>query len=195
MFRLLPRVLVPFIIAVAAYVLFVASRIQAQSQVDEARKADVIIVMGAAEYRGRPSPVFRARIDHALDLYRRKLAPRILTTGGAGGDPVYTEGEVARNYLVRQGVPSEAILVENEGSSTWQSAAAAGEMMRRMDLQSAILVSDGYHIYRAKKMLQFRGIDVFGSPRPGEVKGKWRERWLFVRQAVGYALWQAGITI
>ena len=75
-------------------------RIEQQSSRDEARPADLILVLGAAEYRGRPSPVLRARLDHALDLYRRKLAPRIMTTGGAGGDPVYTEGGVGRSYLI-----------------------------------------------------------------------------------------------
>lgn len=195
MFRLLWRVMVPFAIVVAAYLTFIAHQIRQQSNIDEARPADVIIVMGAAEYRGKPSPVLRARIDHALDLYRRKLAPRILTTGGAGGDPVYTEGEVARNYLVKHGVPSEAILVESEGESTWQSTAIAAEMMRRMNLHSAIVVSDGYHIFRTKKMLEFRGLDVYGSPRPEEPKGTWREKRLFFRQAVGYLLWQVGYTM
>jgi uncharacterized SAM-binding protein YcdF (DUF218 family) len=195
MLRLLWRAAAIPAVLLVAYLAFVATQIKAQSDVDEARPADVIIIMGAAEYRGRPSPVLRARIDHALDLYRRKLAPRIMTTGGAGGDPVYTEGEVARNYLVRQGVPSEMILVENEADSTWKSTAIAAEMMRRMNLASAILVSDGYHIYRAKKMLEFRGLTIYGSPRPGEVKGKWREQWLFTRQAVGYLLWQAGVTM
>ena len=99
-------------------------------RVDEARPADVILVLGAAEYRGRPSPVLRARLDHALDLYRRKLAPRILTTGGAGGDPVFTEGGVGRSYLISHGVPSEAIIVETEGESTVHSTALAGEIMR-----------------------------------------------------------------
>ena len=83
-------------------------RIERQSTRDEAQPADVILVLGAAEYRGRPSPVLRARLDHALELYRRKLAPRILTTGGAGGDPVFTEGGVGRSYLIGHGVPSEA---------------------------------------------------------------------------------------
>ena len=181
--------------AALGYLTAIAYQIYLQSNIDEARPADVILIMGAAEYRGRPSPILRARIDHALDLYRRNLAPRILTTGGAGGDPVYTEGEVARKYLVRQGVPSEAILVEAEADSTMQSTAIAAEMMRRMNLKSCILVSDGYHIFRAKKMLEFRGLDVYGSPRPSEPKGTWREKWLFFRQAVGYALWQIGITI
>lgn len=194
MFRFLWRALLVPVIAVLLYLAVVAVQIQRQSNVDEARPADVIIIMGAAEYRGKPSPVLRARIDHALELWERKLAPRILTTGGAGGDPVYTEGEVARNYLVRHGVPSEAILVESEGESTWESTAIAAEMMRRMNLKSCIVVSDAYHIFRVKKMLEFRGLDVYGSPRPDEVKG-WKEKRLFVRQAVGYALWQIGLTI
>src|SRR5215471_16394477 len=102
-------------------------RIAEQSGRDEARPADVILVLGAAEYRGRPSPVLKARLDHALDLYSRKLAPRVMTTGGAGGDPVFTEGGVGRSYLAAHGVPAEAIIVENEGESTVASVALAGE--------------------------------------------------------------------
>ena len=83
-------------------VAFLSVRIEQQSTRDEAQPADVILVLGAAEYRGRPSPVLRARLDHALELYERKLAPRILTTGGAGGDPVFTEGGVGRSYLTQQ---------------------------------------------------------------------------------------------
>ncbi len=179
----------------AAYLIFTARQIYAQSNLDESRPADVIIIMGAAEYRGKPSPVLRARLDHGLDLFRRGLAPRILTTGGAGGDPVFTEGEVGRTYLVRNGVPSEAILLEAEGESTMHSTAAAAEIMRRMNLKSCIVVSDGYHIYRVKKMLEFRGLNVYGSPRRSEVKGKWREYWTYVRQAVGHTLWRIGVTI
>jgi uncharacterized SAM-binding protein YcdF (DUF218 family) len=178
-----------------AYIGSIVSVIYRQSEVDEARPADVIMVLGAAEYRGKPSPVLRARLDHALELYRRKLAPRILTTGGAGGDPVFTEGEVGRDYLVKRGVPSEAILLEAESESTMHSTAAAAEIMRRMNLKSCIVVSDAYHIFRVKKMLEFRGLDVYGSPRRAEPKGTWRERWLFIRQAIAYALWQIGITI
>ncbi|HYM11993.1 MAG TPA: YdcF family protein, partial [Bryobacterales bacterium] len=96
----------------------ISGEIALQSALEEARPADIILVLGAAEYRGKPSPVLRARLDHALDLYKKGLAPRILTTGGAGGDPVYTEGTVGRSYLVSRGVPSEAIVVEPEGEST-----------------------------------------------------------------------------
>ncbi len=180
---------------VAAYVVWVAVQIQRQSTADEARPADVIVILGAAEYRGRPSPVLKARLEHGLELYRRKLAPRILTTGGAGGDPLYTESEVGRAYLVGRGVPSEAIIVEPEGETTAHSTAAVAEIMRRMGLASAIVVSDGYHIFRVKRMLEFRGLRVYGSPRPSPPGNDVRHWWLYLRQAVGYALWSVGITI
>lgn len=172
-----------------------AVRIQRQSTWDESRPADVILILGAAEYRGKPSPVLKGRLDHGLDLYRRKQAPLILTTGGAGGDPVFTEGEVSRDYLVGQGVPSEAILVESEGATTMHSIAAAGEIMRRMGLKSCIVVSDGYHIYRAKKMLEAQGFRVYGSPRPEQGPSGPRQWWLCLRQAVGYWLWRVGIKV
>jgi uncharacterized SAM-binding protein YcdF (DUF218 family) len=182
-------------IAILAAIYSIARAIERQSTVDEARPADVILVLGAAEYRGRPSPVLEARLNHALWLYHQGLAPRILTTGGRGGDPTFTEGEVARAYLSKRDVPSEAILVESEGESTVHSTAASAEIMRRMSMQSCIVVSDGYHIYRVKKMLQFQGMSVYGSPRPSESHEDWREQWLYFRQACAYALWRIGIPV
>lgn len=177
----------------SAYLLSLTRQIQRQSTLDEARPADVIVVLGAAEYRGTPSPVFKARLDHALELYRRRLAPRILTTGGAGGDPVFTEGGVGRAYLVSRNVPSEAIIVEPEAETTLQSTAATAEIMRRMGLGSCIVVSDGYHIFRAKKMLEFRGLTVYGSPRPAPPRNDLRQWWLSLRQSAGYVFWMLGI--
>ncbi|MDQ6701142.1 MAG: YdcF family protein [Acidobacteriota bacterium] len=191
-----------FWIAVASALVFVLGylasltvRIARQSTVDEARPADVIIVMGAAEYRGTPSPVLRARLDHALLLYRRHFAPRILTTGGAGGDHNFTEGGVGRSYLIDRGVPSEAIMVEEAGGSTVYSISAASEILQRMGLKSCILVSDGYHIFRTKRMLWARGLEVFGSPRESTGQSEGREWWLYIRQAIAFALWKIGITV
>jgi uncharacterized SAM-binding protein YcdF (DUF218 family) len=178
-----------------AAIFSIAAEIRRQSTVDEARPADVIVVLGAAEYRGRPSPVLEARLNHALFLYLQRMAPRILTTGGRGGDPVFTEAEVGRAYLSKRGVPSEAILVESEGESTVHSIAAAAEIMRRLNLTSCIVVSDGYHIYRVKKMLESGGMSVYGSPRPAEPRDDWRDKWLYVRQAFAYGLWRVGIPI
>src|SRR5215510_12098 len=115
----------------AAEIVYLAVLVARESVRDEAQPADVILVLGAAEYRGRPSPVFKARLDHALDLYYRQLAPRIMTTGGAG-----------RTYLVGRGVPSEAVIAETESESTLESTAMAGEIMNRMGLRSVIAVTD-----------------------------------------------------
>lgn len=182
-------------LALAVTLAVLSSRIARQSSLDEARQADIIVVLGAAEYNGRPSPVFRARLDHAYDLYRKGLASLILTSGGSGGDPQFTEGEVGRDYLVRRGIPAENIVVESEGDSTVETILAVSEIMRRMNLHSAILVSDGYHIFRAKRILENEGMRVFGAPRPDRPRGAWRQRWLHLRQACGYLLWRAGINI
>jgi uncharacterized SAM-binding protein YcdF (DUF218 family) len=178
------------------YLFYIAKQIERQSTIDEAKPADIIMVLGAAEYRGRPSPVLQGRLNHALFLYLKGLAPYILTTGGAGGDPVYTESEVGRAYLSDHGVPSEAIVVELEGATTVQSVNASAEIMRRMNLHSCIVVSDGYHIYRVKRLLEAQGIQVYGSPRPsaGSFSPK-ALRWVYFRQAVGFVLWQIGINI
>jgi uncharacterized SAM-binding protein YcdF (DUF218 family) len=186
----------PPIIFLLGYMFYVADEIERQSSMDESRPADVILVMGAAEYRGRPSQVLQGRLNHALLLYLKHMAPYILTTGGAGGDPNFTEGEVGRAYLVTHGVPAEAIITQAVGSTTVQSIDAAVETMRRMNLRSCIVVSDGYHIYRVKRLLEVEGIKVYGSPRPpaGSLTPR-KLRWRYLKQAVGFMLWRAGINI
>lgn len=169
-----------------------ARDIRSQSTVDEAKRADIILVLGAAEYRGKPSPVLEARLNHALFLYLQHLAPRILTTGGAGGDPTFTEGEVAHAYLTRHGVPSEAIFVEKEATNTVESTDAAFDMMRKMNLRSCIVVSDGYHIYRVKRMLERLGMTAYGSPRPSDTQPA--SDWVYARQAIALQLWRLGFS-
>jgi uncharacterized SAM-binding protein YcdF (DUF218 family) len=181
--------------ALGAYVAVTAVRIDRQAAIDEAQPSDVIMVLGAAEYNGRPSPVLRARLDHALELYRGKLAPRILTTGGAGGDRLFTEGGVGRSYLIGHGVPAESIIVENEGDSTMTSVARSGEILDRMGLHSVVVVSDGYHIYRVKKILQSRGFAAYGSPRKETGRAAFRDPWNCFKQAIGYVLWRAGVAV
>jgi uncharacterized SAM-binding protein YcdF (DUF218 family) len=189
--------LVCFLAAVLliGYLFRVAHEIEEQSTVDETQPADVIMILGAAEYHGKPSPVLQARLNHGLLLYLQRQAPYVLTTGGSGGDPDFTESEVGRNYMMEHGVPPEAILTE-QGSTTAQSVDAAAETMHRMNLHSCIVVSDGYHIYRVKRLMQAHGIKVFGSPRPQTGKLSQRQRnWLYFKQAAGFVLWQAGINI
>ncbi len=171
----------------------VALAVRDQARRDEARPADVIIVLGAAEYKGKPSPVFRSRLDHAFDLYQKKLAPKVLTTGGSGGERVHTEAEVGRQYLASRGIPVEQIYIEREGASTAQSAAASAEVLKRMGWTSCILVSDGYHLYRAKRMMRSHGIECAASPRPAREMSAWEAGWIYVRQAVGYSLFDMGL--
>jgi uncharacterized SAM-binding protein YcdF (DUF218 family) len=195
MIRLVWNAIVIAISVLVISLAYIALRIEQQSTRDEAEPADVILVLGAAEYRGRPSPVLRARLDHAFDLYTRKLAPAIMTTGGAGGDPVFTEGGVGRSYLIGRGVPSEAIVVETESESTVESLAMASEIMRRMNMHSVIVVSDGYHIFRVKRMLQSLGLKVYGSPRKETRPDLVHERWNYLKQAIGYILWRTGFAV
>ncbi|MEZ5352382.1 MAG: YdcF family protein [Bryobacteraceae bacterium] len=180
---------------IAAVVTHTTLSIYRNAFVDEARPAEVIIVYGAAGYAGKPSPILKARLDHALDLYKKQLAPRVLTTGGAGGDPHFTEGEVGRDYLISQGVPAEAVIVETKATSTAESTAAIGEILRRMDLHEVIVVTDSYHVYRAKWMLEAQGLIAWASPRPGPVRSDPRYWYLCLRQAIAYRLWSAGVVI
>ena len=166
-----------------------------QAQIDEARPSDIIVVLGAAEYKGKPSPVFRSRLDHAYDLYLHKMAPRILTTGGSGGERVHTEAEVGRQYLANRGIPVENIYVETEGATTAQSIGASAEILKRMGWNSCILVSDGYHLFRAKKMMESYGLDCVGSPRQSIDLGYLQTGWLYFRQAVGYSIFDLGLHI
>ncbi len=177
------------------YLLSLSVRIHREAALDDARPADVIIVMGAAEYRGQPSPVLRLRLDHAVQLYQSKLAPYVMTTGGQGGDPSFTEGGVGRSYLVEKGVPAEAIIVESSGDSTVYSLAAASEILKRMGLRSCIVVSDGYHMFRVKRILAKEGFTAYGSPREDTGRQVTREWWLCFRQAVGYGLWKIGVPV
>jgi uncharacterized SAM-binding protein YcdF (DUF218 family) len=131
---------------------------------DEARPADVIVVLGAAQYAGRPSPVLRSRLDHAFDLWQRKLAPRVILTGGQGEGDTTSEAEVGRSYLRRKGVPERAMLLETEGRSTEESVDGAVRLMRAAGLERAILVSDPFHMLRLEILAWERGLDVSGSP-------------------------------
>lgn len=183
------------LLALAIYLTVIADQVRRQSTLNDAQPADAIVVLGAAEYRGRPSPVLEARLRHALALYASKMGTYVITTGGAGGDPRFTEGEVGRNFLLSHGVPTEAIVMENEAESTMHSTVAVAEIMHRMNLRSCIVVSDGYHLFRVKQMLQHRGIRVFTSPRPERTRTPSEEWRLYYRQAMGYLLWQVGIHV
>jgi uncharacterized SAM-binding protein YcdF (DUF218 family) len=130
------------------------------------RPADAILVLGAAQYNGRPSPVLRARLDHALDLHGRGLAPLLIFTGGVGAGDTLSEAEVSRRYAVRAGVPDSLILVERAGETSAQSVGAAAALMRAHGLGTALVVSDSYHMLRLDLLVRRAGIRPFKAPAP-----------------------------
>lgn len=169
--------------------------IRAQAVRDESRPADAIVVFGAAQYHGVPSPVFKARLDHAFDLEERDLAPLVITTGGSGGDPRHTEGEAGRDYLVQQGVAAEKIVSETQGETTYESVRAVTRMLRERNARTCIAVSDGFHLYRIKLMFHSQGITALGSPAPASpIEADSFQRTMHsLREMLVVTLWHLGI--
>src|SRR5229473_3378073 len=153
------------------------------------------IVRAAAEYAGHPSPVYRARLDHGYELFHKGMAPVVITTGGSGQDPDFSEGGVGREYLLRRGVPEQALIAETQGSDTAQSAARVANIMRANGMRSCIAVSDAYHVFRIRALLEHEGVQVELAPRPESRPHHLWERFAAVmREAVSYLVWEAGMT-
>ena len=131
---------------------------------NQAAPADAIAVFGAAEYNGRPSPVLNARLEHALDLYQRGLAPVVITLGG-GSDPQYSEGGVGRNFFLAHGVPDDHIIAETTSSDTEESVARLAAIARENHLQTILIVSDGSHLFRIQQLCSAQGLHILLSPR------------------------------
>lgn len=149
-----------------AWLFWVNSQIRNYAHRDEARPADAIAVFGAAEYDGRPSPVLRARLDHALNLYERGIAPLIITLGGGyEADEQHSEGGVGEDYLLAHGVPEAAIIAETESDNTEQSADRLAVIARANGLKSIVVVSDGSHLFRIHEICERDGLTVYTSPR------------------------------
>jgi uncharacterized SAM-binding protein YcdF (DUF218 family) len=155
------------VVATAAWVLWVDRQIRAYAGKDESRPADAIAVFGAAEYDGRPSPVLRARLDHALDLYQRGIAPLVITLGGGyQADAQHSEGGVGEDYLLAHGVPEAAIIAETESDDTEESAERLAVIARANNLRTIVVVSDGTHLFRIHAICEHDGLQVYTSPRP-----------------------------
>ena len=133
---------------------------------DEARETEAIVVLGAAQYNGRPSPVFQARLDHAAALYERGLAPVVVVTGGGQPGDRYSEAQAAAEYLYTRGVPDEAQRREVDGRSSWESLAAAARFLRLEGIDRVLLVSDRWHSYRIESIARGEGLEAFTSPTP-----------------------------
>jgi len=158
-------------------------------------QADAIVIFGAAEYSGRPSPVFRARLDHGYELFQRGMAPVVITTGGAALDPEFSEGGVGRDYLLRRGVPEQALIAETQGSDTAQSAARVANIMRANGMRSCIAVSDAFHVFRIRALLEHEGVQVELAARPESRPRHLGDRFIAVmREAASYLAWKAGMS-
>ncbi len=194
--RTLLRLLILVGAGIATFLAATSVRIFHAAALQETRPADAIVVFGAAEYSGHPSPVLRARLDHGFDLFRRGVAPVVITTGGSASDPHFSEGGVGRDYLMHLGIPERNLIAETQGRDTAESAVRVAVIMRANGLHSCVAVSDAYHMFRIRKLLKHEGLEpVYLAPRPDSRPRSVAQRTVAVlREATSYLLWKLGIT-
>ncbi len=182
------------VFALVAFLALTAFRVVQEGSQQELHRADAIVVFGAAEYSGHPSPVLRARLDHAFDLFQKGIAPVVITTGGAAADPSFSEGGVGRDYLEHRGIPERDLIAETQGSDTAQSAVRVAVIMRANGLHSCVAVSDAYHVFRIKRLLEHEGVGpVYVAPRPdSRPHGVGQRLYAVLREASSYLVWKLG---
>jgi uncharacterized SAM-binding protein YcdF (DUF218 family) len=176
-------------IAISLYGVYLYRQIRDYAAHDEAQPADAIVVLGAAQYNGRPSPVLRARLDHAYELFKNGDAPAIITTGSYGPDPNFSEAQVSTKYLVQRGIEPSNIVTEQGSGTTYDSIRAASNMAHQKGWHSVLVVSDGFHLFRVKRMFADNGVIAFTSPAPNspiEIEASQRF-WYSVREVVLFA--------
>jgi uncharacterized SAM-binding protein YcdF (DUF218 family) len=165
-----------------------------EAGMQEVHPADAIVVFGAAEYAGRPSPVFRARLDHAYDLFQRGTAPVVITTGGSAADPTFSEGGVGHDYLMHRGIPEAKLIAETQGTDTASSAERVAVIMRTNRMRTCVAVSDEYHVFRIRKLLEHKGVQVHVAPRPdSRPRSLWQRALAVLREAASYVAWRLHI--
>ncbi len=180
--------------AVVAFLAISSARIVHEAGLQEMHSAEAIVVFGAAQYAGRPSPVFRARLDHAYDLFQRGAAPVVITTGGSGADPTFSEGGVGHDYLMHRGVPESKLIAETQGTDTASSAERVAVIMRANHMHSCVAVSDAYHVFRIRKLLEHEGVQVNVAPRPdSRPRSFWQRVVAVLREAASYTAWKLHI--
>jgi len=162
--RDLTRVGLVFVAGLLFVVAYATWRIWDQGSRDDARPADAIVVLGAAQYDGVPSPIYRARLDHAIALYEAGVAPVLVMTGGKLPGDRTTEADAGRTYAIAHGVPPEAIIVEDQGRTTLESLRTVGAMLDDRGTGPAVFVSDPTHMLRVLRIARDQGIEAFGSP-------------------------------
>ena len=175
------RILAIVLLTAFALWLISAGAVMLWSSRDEARRANAIVVLGAAQYAGKPSPVLRARLDHALALWQRHLAQLLILTGGTGTGDTTSEAAVGRTYAIKHGVPDTVILMETEGRTTSESMRAVAAMLEARGLQTALLVSDPFHMLRLRILARRFGFTPYTSPtRTSPISPNREERWKYI---------------
>jgi uncharacterized SAM-binding protein YcdF (DUF218 family) len=188
--RVLRMLLAAGLIVIVGWFVWLYGQIHFYATHDQARPADAIVVFGAAEYDGRPSPVLRARLDHALALYRERLAPLVITLGGGGGSQD-SEGGVGHDYLLAHEVPENQIIAETQSTNTEESAARLGAIARENRLNRILAVSDGTHLFRIHALCASMGMNVFTSPRAeARPLGFWDSATRLMHEMFSYTLWR-----
>lgn len=171
--------------------IWVYTRIERFAYEDQAATADVICVFGAAEYDGKPSPVLRARLDHALALYEHHIAPIMLTLGGSAPGDNFSEGQVGQAYLMANGVPAKAIIAETQSRTTEEQALRVVVIARANGYRRVVIVSDPTHLFRIREICAAQGLEVMTSPRPQVAavgsRTEWKQVW---HEIVTYSLWR-----
>lgn len=169
---------------------FIAFRVWHVARIDDRTPADAIVVLGAAQYNGVPTPVFQARLEHAAQLYDEGVAPQIITVGGGQPGDLYTEAGSGRAYLTRLGVPPEAVLAVETGTNTEGSLDAVAQTVRDQGGQSVVLVSDPTHSYRSRMMARDAGLDAWTSPtRHGPAVWTRENQIMSIIRETGAVLW------
>lgn len=180
---------------VFAFYTITSIRIVHDSNKQEVGRTNAIVVFGAAEYAGRPSPVYRARLDHAFQLFEAGVAPIVITTGGSGADPDFSEGGVGRDYLRKRGIAEKNLIAETQGSDTAHSAERVGVILRTNGMRSCVAVSDAYHVFRIRELLESERIETHLAPRPdSRPRGSWQKLFAVLREATSYLLWKLRLT-
>jgi uncharacterized SAM-binding protein YcdF (DUF218 family) len=175
------RILTVVVVTTFALWLISAAAVMVWSSRDEARPANAIVVLGAAQYAGRPSPVLRARLDHALDLWHKHLGQLLILTGGTGERDTTSEAAVGRTYAIKHGVPDTVILMETEGRTTSESMRAVAGMLEARGLQTALLVSDPFHMLRLRILARRFGFIPYTSPtRTSPISPNREQRWKYI---------------
>ena len=178
-----------------AYGFFLYRQIRDDAGRDDVHAADAIVVLGAAQYNGRPSPVFKSRLDHVYDLYIHGYAGSIVTTGSFGPDLNFSEAQVGTQYLIQRGVEPSAIVTQQSGGSTYDSIRSVSDLMQAKGWKNALVVSDGFHLFRLKRMFRDLGIQAYTSPAPNSpIEASASQRLFYsMREVLLYAAYRTKI--